>query len=205
MEGRNRRKLNGMSDFLIIGGGIIDLLLARELSAEGATVTIIERGECGKEASWAGGGILSPLLSLALYTVGHCPSDCRRRPLQPWQADCLRRIDPEWERNGLLMLAAKDASEALEWAKCNGSVIDALPSASIYGREPALAAGFTSGLWMPEIANIRNPRLLKALLKSLQLEPRVHSLQHSCVKGLISHSIQGERSVRSVEIVRNGQ
>ncbi len=50
-----------MSDTLIIGGGIIGLLTARELAAAGLRVTLIERGETGREASWAGGGILSPL------------------------------------------------------------------------------------------------------------------------------------------------
>ena len=47
---------------LIIGGGIIGLLTARELSIVGQTVTILEKNtHAGMEASWAGGGILSPL------------------------------------------------------------------------------------------------------------------------------------------------
>ncbi len=49
------------SDFQIVGGGVIGLLTARELALAGATVTVIERGTCCSEASWAGGGIVSPL------------------------------------------------------------------------------------------------------------------------------------------------
>ncbi len=45
----------------IIGGGIIGLLIARELIDSGEKVVIFDRGETGKESSWAGGGILSPL------------------------------------------------------------------------------------------------------------------------------------------------
>jgi len=50
-----------MTDCLIIGGGIIGMLTARELRLAGATVTPVEKGETAREASWAGGGILSPL------------------------------------------------------------------------------------------------------------------------------------------------
>ena len=50
-----------MSDCIIVGGGIIGMLTARELNAEGADVLLIEKGQLGAESSWAGGGILSPL------------------------------------------------------------------------------------------------------------------------------------------------
>ncbi len=43
---------------LIIGGGIIGLSLALELRKKGATVLIVERGEPGREASYAAGGML---------------------------------------------------------------------------------------------------------------------------------------------------
>ncbi len=48
-------------DFIVIGAGIIGLATAERLLAQGATVTVLERGEVGQESSWAGGGILSPL------------------------------------------------------------------------------------------------------------------------------------------------
>jgi glycine oxidase ThiO len=45
-------------DVLIIGGGIIGLTLARELRKQGASVLVVERGEPGREASHAAGGML---------------------------------------------------------------------------------------------------------------------------------------------------
>jgi glycine oxidase ThiO len=45
-------------DVLIIGGGIIGLTLAREIRKQGASVLVVERGEPGREASHAAGGML---------------------------------------------------------------------------------------------------------------------------------------------------
>ena len=50
-----------MAHVSIVGGGIIGLLAARELRAAGCDVTVFDRGEIGREASWAGSGIVSPL------------------------------------------------------------------------------------------------------------------------------------------------
>jgi glycine oxidase len=45
-------------DVIIIGGGIIGLSLSIELRKKGARVLVVERGEPGREASYAAGGML---------------------------------------------------------------------------------------------------------------------------------------------------
>jgi glycine oxidase len=45
-------------DVIIVGGGIIGLSLSIELRKKGATVLVVERGEPGREASHAAGGML---------------------------------------------------------------------------------------------------------------------------------------------------
>ncbi len=45
-------------DVILIGGGIIGLSLAISLRKRGATVLVVERGEPGREASYAAGGML---------------------------------------------------------------------------------------------------------------------------------------------------
>lgn len=45
-------------DVIVIGGGIIGLSLSIELRKKGATVLVVERGEPGREASSAAGGML---------------------------------------------------------------------------------------------------------------------------------------------------
>jgi glycine oxidase len=48
-------------EFLIIGGGVIGLTIARELRRRGVgQITLVERGVCGRESSWAAAGMLGP-------------------------------------------------------------------------------------------------------------------------------------------------
>ena len=49
-----------MEDVIVIGGGVIGLSIAVELAGQGVAVAIIEQGDFGREASWAGAGILPP-------------------------------------------------------------------------------------------------------------------------------------------------
>src|SRR6267378_1364796 len=45
-------------DAIIVGAGIIGLSLAIELRKQGLRVLVVEKGEPGREASWAAGGML---------------------------------------------------------------------------------------------------------------------------------------------------
>ncbi|MGA7576506.1 MAG: glycine oxidase ThiO [Terriglobales bacterium] len=45
-------------DAIVVGAGIIGLALALELNKQGLKVLVVEKGEPGREASWAAGGML---------------------------------------------------------------------------------------------------------------------------------------------------
>lgn len=151
-------------DITVIGGGIIGLLTARELVLAGATVAIIEKNEIGREASWAGGGILLPLYpwrqpepisSLALQSL----------KLYPALAAQLKEssLDPEWHPCGLLMTKNPDFDKAIAW--CETNQIDCKKAGPDFFN--GLDTHPDQPLWLPGIAQARNPRLIKSLKQDL--------------------------------------
>ena len=111
-----------MSDVLVVGGGIVGLLGALELTRRGRAVTIIDAPAQYPPASWAGGGILSPLyawrysdamtrLSVDAFSryqqiLGEC--DAARIP----GCEALLHSGGLWVETG-----GDDAARARQWAR----------------------------------------------------------------------------------------
>jgi glycine oxidase len=154
------------SDFLIIGGGIAGLSTAQRLLQQGALVTILERGEVGQEASWAGGGILSPLCPW------NYPDEVTRlttrgaQLFSPWanELHAATGINPEYETSGMLVLPPFDAQAAVQWCAAHSAYSVHQVHAADYN---LLAQG--DALYLPEVAQVRNPRLLRALRQHVEL------------------------------------
>lgn len=134
---------------LVIGAGAVGLATAEVLLRTGAAVTVLERGDVGREASWAGGGILSPL----------CPWDypdevtrlaLRGMALFELWAQRLRDatgIDPEYSRCGMCVLPPFELEVVQRWCS-----------------EHRFACEVRSDtLFLPAVAQVRNPRLLQAM------------------------------------------
>src|SRR5476649_2107213 len=52
--------MNRNGDVIILGGGVIGLTTAYFLAKAGVRVVVCDQGQTGREASWAGAGILPP-------------------------------------------------------------------------------------------------------------------------------------------------
>ncbi len=159
----------GRADVLVIGAGINGLLTALELREAGAAVRVLDRGPAGRGASWAGGGILSPLhpwrypdavTALARWSQA-------RWPALAAQLREASGVDPEWWRCGLLVLGldGDERMAARGWCARHGLAAldaDALP---VPERARCLAGEVLEpeALWLPDIAQVRNPRLVRAL------------------------------------------
>ena len=82
------------------------------------------------------------------------------------------------------MLSIDDQREALEWAEAHNNWAALIEKQDIYKLEPNLREGVSDALWMPQVGSIRNPRLVRALYKSIQREPLVTIVEEAAVSGL---------------------
>ena len=173
-----------MNDFVVVGGGVIGMLTALELADGGAEVTLVERGQCGREASWAGGGIVSPLYPWR-YSAPISRLSAWSEGFYPTLAERLIEttgIDPEYRQQGLLYLNVEDAEQALAWSREYAKPLTRVDADFVYDKAPAVASGCESALWMPTLGSIRNPRLGKSLRAALDAHPRVRLLENVAVQ-----------------------
>jgi len=155
------------TDVLIVGGGIIGLMTARELLSRGRKVIVVDKGPAGLEASHAAVGILSPMppwdapsaiVRLTRLSLNIYPSLAEELLAETG-------IDPELWSCGLLYLAG-EAGHA--WPG------DYLPvGAKVMSRpeleemEPAVSVPTGQHLLLPAISQVNNRCLLEALVVSI--------------------------------------
>lgn len=170
------------------------LLTTYYLSTAGEKVTLLEQGALGQESSWAGGGILSPLYPWrypeALNALAQWSQQHYRQLVA--ELDAASGIDAQWQQSGFLMLDADELEPALAWARQSGNRVLPISRNEILKHAPQLAPQTLpqQGIWMPDIAQVRNPRLLKALIKVLRQRNNVVLLEQSPVSDLIINNQQ---------------
>jgi glycine oxidase ThiO len=149
-----------MTDVLVIGGGIIGLATAIDLSQRGASVTVVERDICGRGATWAAAGMLAPeaeRLEGQLLDFG-----IRSRNMYPqWIASLMRlsgldcgywccgMIAPVLEESDNLAIASHPKYISREES---------------YKRQSGLGESVLGALWLPEDGQVNNRKLVRALL-----------------------------------------
>ncbi|WP_322980419.1 glycine oxidase ThiO [Pseudomonas sp. C11] len=194
---------------LVVGGGALGMLSALMLATAGESVAVLEAGEAGRESSWAGGGIVSPLYpwrySAAVTALAHWSQDFYPGFGQRLLAQT--GLDPEVHVTGLHWLDLDDEAEALSWAEREGRDLHSVDIASVYRQVPVLGAGFARAIHLPGVANVRNPRLVKALRAALAAMPNVEIREHCPVTGFIREDgrirgvTTGTESIRAERVV----
>lgn len=162
----------GMTDVVVVGGGVIGLSIAWELSRHGVSVKVLEQSEFGAEASWAGAGILPPgNPDAAVHPYDRLRGESCR--LWPEWSELLREltgIDNGFRNCGGLEIRLAGPSDQLDdladaWRDERVST-DVLGPEEVLELEPALNPSTVVGLHLPQKCQVRNPRHLKALLSA---------------------------------------
>lgn len=160
---------------VIVGGGVIGLLTAFNLASKVQSVVLLDRSGVGQESSWAGGGIVSPLYpwrySPAVTALAHWSQD-----FYPQLGERLldaTGIDPEVHKTGLYWLDLDDEKEALAWAARLNRPLVSVDISAVYDAVPVMGGGYSRAIHMADIANVRNPRLVKSLKAALLAMPNV--------------------------------
>ena len=161
--------MSGSRDVLVIGGGALGLLSARQLVQSGRRVTLLERDRVGRGTSRAGGGIMSPLEPWSVPEA-LAPLVDRSLPQLPELVAALARvtgIDQEYRASGAIYLDCEALEPAMAWARARGVAAEVLDEAGLAARAPAARRTAGPSLWLPGIAQLRNPRFLDALAADL--------------------------------------
>ena len=160
---------------VIVGGGVIGLLTTFNLASEVQSVVLLDRSNVGQEASWAGGGIVSPLYpwrySPAVTALAHWSQDFY--PQLGARLFAATGVDPEVHTTGLYWLDLDDEAEALAWALREHRPLRAVDLSAVHDAVPVLGPGFSRAIYMADVANVRNPRLVKSLKAALLALPNV--------------------------------
>jgi glycine oxidase len=155
---------------LIIGGGASGLSVAHALLQHGHLVTVLEQNQIGSESSWAGGGILAPLLPWDYSTALNALALHSMARYEDWVAsmEADTGLSAEYWRCGLLALEVGASEQACAWC-------------AVHGMTAQLRTLDT--LWLPEVAQVRNPRLVSALRAAVtKLGGTIH--ENCTVEGL---------------------
>lgn len=197
-------------DVIVVGGGVNGLSVADALTRQGARVTVLERGQCGREASWAGAGIVKSGSWHRRDALVQMQRDSVRA-YESFAADLCERtgIDPEYHCCGSLELLLDEqqyrmaksefrAAAAFE-ADYGRRVIDLLTPEEARKREPAITDDLLGAKYDSTVGQIRNPRLLRALRQACA-QGNVQIEEECEAKGLVTQNgrVTGVRTVRGV-------
>jgi len=160
-------------DVAIAGGGLIGSAIALELAQAGLSVGVFEKGEPGREASWASAGILSPapeapgmipIVPLAKASMDLYPGFVANVEEISGQSVGFRpfgTMDALFSRD-----AARDLSTLIALHHGLGLRAEPLRPEEARELEPALSPDVEAAALRPEEASIDNRALTRAVLQA---------------------------------------
>jgi glycine oxidase len=162
------------ADVVVIGGGVIGCSIAYFLARRGASVIVLERNRLASGASGVAAGMLAPQVEApfadAFFDLTLLGRE-EHAELAPRLLDEVG-LDVEHRQTGILRVARTEAERVdlqrmQRWQVGRGLHAEWVESEQLGECEPLLAgvAGrlLAGGLWLPDEAQVRGPRLVHAL------------------------------------------
>jgi glycine oxidase len=157
------------TDVIVVGGGAIGLTTAWELAQHGVSVRVIDRGRCGREASWAGAGMIIPG---NLSRAATPESRLRGLSFAAWP-DVSQRLAEQTGINnefrscgGLEVRFEPDSNEinaeVRQWRE-EGVAVEPLNQRDLVLAESSISTRLACGYQLTTMSQVRNPRHLRAL------------------------------------------
>ncbi len=175
-----------MKKVIVVGGGIIGLLSAYELNKNGFEVTVIERQAFGRESTWAGGGIVSPLFPwrypdeiTELSSIG--------QKLYPEMIEHMQNatgLDAEFLPSGMLVVGDYSDEAPEQWSQRTQINMQCVDRTQLKELAPELSDHYQNGYWFPQVHQLRNPRLVALALAYLK-NCGIRLIDHQPVQQLI--------------------
>jgi len=167
----------------IIGAGISGLMSALELVEQGCSVIIFDQQQAGKAASWAGGGILSPMYPWRYPHAVNQLAQYGKSLYLEWNEKLkpVSDIDFEIHETGLLIFDETDFETGLNYVRQFQEPMqqcEYLQQEQIEQLNPFIDAKFQHAIYFPQIANVRNPRLLQSITTYLKQHPQVEFVEY---------------------------
>jgi glycine oxidase len=189
---------------LIIGGGVAGLAIGWRLAQAGAAVTVVERGQVGRGASWAAAGILFPAAEQT--TMGQLTAAAHTLwPAFVEELEDITTLNLDYRRDGdiFITFGADEAQlrdrytryEALGWQP------QWLTGRTVRQWEPAISSNITAGLFTPMAHQVDNRLLVQALAQAFVKARGILREQTAVQQLLISHDkAQGVRLANGDEL-----
>jgi len=165
--------LSKNSEILIIGGGVIGLSIARDLHKKGVEkIKIIERGEIGRESSYAAAGMLAPNAETDKIDEFFqlCNDSNKLYSNFALELSDETGVDIELDKSGTLYAAftetdVEEIRRRYEWQSKSGLAVEHLDADAVRKLEPFISPDVREALFFPMDWQVENRKLLTALKK----------------------------------------
>ena len=177
---------------VVVGAGVVGLGIAWRLAQAGCAVTVYDKGQAGRGASWAAAGMLAaavetepgeePLLPLALESQRLWPDFAS-------ELEAASGVSVEYRGEGTMVVAlnrddAATLRHSYEFQKGLGLDLHWLTASQAREREPHLKPGIAAAVWSPRDHQVEN-RLLGRALAAAARKAGVELVENCPVREII--------------------